>query len=385
MAFTGDLIRPMLDVGLGFQFRLVRGVGLGPMLRYGHVFQTETGTATNPENFPWDAQFWSVGVALAFRNDDPAPPDTDHDGIIDAQDLCPREPGQPPDPARLGCPLRDTDGDGTFDDVDQCPTVPAGAHPDPAHPGCPQRDSDGDGVFDAVDRCPNQPQGDIPDPDRPGCPDEDSDHDGVTNHRDSCPNEPAGQFADPRRPGCPIGDRDHDGIADNVDHCPDQPGAPDPNPERNGCPGLVQLDQGQIRIMRPVFFATRRDTILERSFAVLQAVANALVAVPSIHRVAIEGHTDDVGPDEFNMDLSNRRAQSVMAWLITHGVEPGRLEAHGHGETRPLVPNQSRGAREANRRVEFHITDPAPGTSSAAPTSTTAVTAPAPIVPAPTP
>ena len=354
---TGELLRPMLDVGAGFDFRVVRGFGLGPMLRYGRIFQTES-----PSYYPDDAQFWSIGLAASVRPDDPAPPpppDTDLDGVVDAHDECPTEPaGARPDPARAGCPLNDTDGDGVMDGVDQCPRDPAGEHPDPARAGCPLRDTDGDGVFDSVDQCPHEPQGAAPDPDRVGCPDGDRDHDGVADHRDLCPAEPAGVRPDWMRAGCPMGDRDHDGVADDVDHCPDQPGAPDPNPARNGCPGLVLVEAGQIRINRPVFFASRRDTILRRSFAVLQAVANALAAVPSIRHVSIEGHTDDVGRDDANMDLSNRRARSVMAWLILHGVEATRLEAHGFGETRPLMADPSRAARAANRRVEFRIADP---------------------------
>ncbi|MEI8259216.1 MAG: thrombospondin type 3 repeat-containing protein, partial [Deltaproteobacteria bacterium] len=290
VAFTGPLIRPALDVGAGFEFRILRGFALGPIVRYSRVFQTES-----PTYYPEDAQFSSIGIAATLRTDDPAPPappDADHDSLPDASDRCPREPvGRQPDPARPGCPLHDTDGDGVFDDVDQCATVPAGAHADPEHTGCPLRDTDADGVFDNVDRCPTAPSGDVADPDRPGCADPDRDSDGLTDHRDACPTVHAGSYPDPQRPGCPSGDRDHDSVIDIHDHCPDQPGAPDPNPLRNGCPGLVQMEQGQIRILRPVFFATSRDTILRRSFPVLTAVANALVAVPSIRRVSIEGHT----------------------------------------------------------------------------------------------
>jgi outer membrane protein OmpA-like peptidoglycan-associated protein len=122
----------------------------------------------------------------------------------------------------------------------------------------------------------------------------------------------------------------------------------------------VLVDNNVIHINRPVFFATNRDTILPRSRAVLQAVADALRALPEIHRVSIEGHTDDVGPDDRNMDLSQRRANSVMTWLSSHGIDAARLEAHGFGETRPLDPAHTAAARSQNRRVEFHIVDPAP-------------------------
>lgn len=155
---------------------------------------------------------------------------------------------------------------------------------------------------------------------------------------------------------------------DDVDRCPDQAGAPSADPARNGCPGLVRVQNGYIQITTPVFFATNRDRILPRSFPVLTAVAETLRANAEIRRVSIEGHTDDVGPDARNMGLSERRAQSVQRWLVEHGVEAARLEAHGFGETRPLVnPTGLRGraqrdARAQNRRVDFRILDGAGST-----------------------
>jgi outer membrane protein OmpA-like peptidoglycan-associated protein len=161
-------------------------------------------------------------------------------------------------------------------------------------------------------------------------------------------------------------DRDHDGVLDPVDRCPDQAGMPRPGTDRHGCPGEVIVTPGQIRITNPVFFATNDDVILPQSFPVLTAVRDVLQAVPGIHRVSIEGHTDDVGDDASNLALSNRRAASVMRWLVQNGIEAGRLETHGFGETRPLRPisglrgRRLREAQAINRRVEFRITDPAP-------------------------
>jgi outer membrane protein OmpA-like peptidoglycan-associated protein len=141
------------------------------------------------------------------------------------------------------------------------------------------------------------------------------------------------------------------------------------------------VDNGVIHINRPVFFATNRDTILPRSRQVLQAVADALGALPEIHRVSIEGHTDDVGDDAANLDLSQRRANSVMAWLVAHHVDAARLEAHGFGETRPLVPGHTTTDRSQNRRVEFHITDPAPQAASGPEPTEAPAPAPAPTTP----
>ncbi len=304
----------------------------------------------------------------------PPPPDTDADGIIDPADQCPTEAmGDHPDPARLGCPMRDADSDGVYDADDLCPSVPRGEHPDPERAGCPAPDSDGDGVFDHEDQCVTTPAGAHPDPERAGCPDGDVDNDQVLDHDDQCRTVHAGVHPDAARPGCPLPDRDNDSVPDPTDHCPDQPGAPSPDPVRNGCPGLVRVEGGQVRILQQVFFATNRETILPRSFPLLQAVADALTASPDIRRVEVEGHTDSVGNDAHNLDLSQRRANSVMAWLTQHGIVATRLEARGYGETHPIATNATGAGRAQNRRVEFHIVDPAP--ASAAPASAAPVSA----------
>lgn len=232
-----------------------------------------------------------------------------------------------------------------------------------------QLDRDGDGVFAPVDQCPTLAAGAFADPTRAGCPDPDRDGDGVSDHRDQCAAEPAGERPDPLRAGCPLIDRDGDSVADAVDRCPDEAGAPSPVPERNGCPSLVRMETGSIRILEQVYFDTNRATIQARSFPVLQAVADALRARTDIRRLSVEGHTDDRGDIERNVDLSVRRATAVMLWLAGHGVEPERLEAHGYGPTRPVTPNRTAQDRERNRRVEFHVVDPAQPTAARAPAS----------------
>jgi outer membrane protein OmpA-like peptidoglycan-associated protein len=355
---TGDKSRFALDIGLGFQFTFAReAVALGPFLRYGHLFATD-------QDHPSDAQYLVGGIAGAFgvpRSEElrRVDLDTDGDGVLDADDLCVDTPaGDTPDPERPGCPLGDQDADGVNDRDDVCPTVPQGETPDPERPGCPAADSDHDGVFDHVDPCPTTPQGEHPDPNRPGCPDADSDGDGVFDSADACPQVHQGLHPDPERPGCPLSDRDEDSVPDVTDACPDEPGAPSRDPARNGCPGLVLLEEGQLRITRPVYFATNRDTILARSRSVLEAVVDAIAATPGIRRISIEGHTDDVGDDPYNLDLSRRRANNVRQRLIESGIEAERLESHGYGETCPVVNETTRDARAQNRRVVFRIVDP---------------------------
>ena len=153
-------------------------------------------------------------------------------------------------------------------------------------------------------------------------------------------------------------DRDGDSIADAVDACPDKKGAPSVDPKKNGCPGLVVVESGQIVILKQVFFATNKDTILKQSYPVLDAVATALKAFPHLKKVRVEGHTDNVGKADYNTDLSDRRAKSVMAYLIVKGVEATRLDAKGFGPSKPIADNKMVKGRALNRRVDFVIVDP---------------------------
>ena len=288
-------------------------------------------------------------------------PDRDKDRIIDRLDQCPDEPmGVRPDPERLGCPQTDRDKDGVIDSEDKCPDVPKGDRPDVDRPGCPLGDRDSDGVLDPDDVCPDEAQGSTPDPNRTGCPAGDRDSDGVIDPSDMCPDEPQGTRPDPRRAGCPLPDKDSDGdrIMDSVDACPNKPGMPSPDPAKHGCPSLVEFKDGKISIMQPVFFATDKDEILEKSYPVLNSVADVLIASKDIRQVAIEGHTDNRGKAQYNRDLSERRAFSVLRFLVARGVEEGRLQAAGFGPDRPITSNATPAGREKNRRVEFVILDP---------------------------
>ena len=292
--------------------------------------------------------------------------DRDHDGILDAADACPDVSGpRRADPEQTGCP--DRDGDEVVDRDDLCPAEPRGAHPDPQRLGCPLGDRDGDGVLDPEDQCVDEAQGARPDPKKPGCPLKDRDGDGVLDSADACPEVPQGLVPDPARAGCPAGDRDGDTVPDPLDACPDQPGAPDRDAKKNGCPGLVSVKGGQLVIVKPVFFATNKDVILKKSFPVLQSVADALVASQQIKKVRVEGHTDNRGKPEKNLDLSARRARSVRTWLEAHGVAADRLTAEGYGQTRPIADNKREPGRAKNRRVDFVIIDPAQTEGASAP------------------
>lgn len=290
----------------------------------------------------------------------PPPPDTDGDGIVDADDTCPTEAaGSNPDPNKAGCPQRDKDGDGVLANQDQCPDEAAGNKPDPQKPGCPLRDKDGDGVYDDQDQCIEVQGGAHPDPTKPGCPDKDSDADGIYDGQDQCKDIPAGLNPDASKPGCPLPDRDRDQVPDGTDACPDQAGSPSPDAKRNGCPGLIEVKGSQIVILEQVFFATGKDQILKKSFKLLDTIAHTLVSIPAIKKVEIEGHTDNKGAADKNTELSDRRAKSVLNYLVAHGVSTDRLIAKGYGPTRPIADNNNEKGRAKNRRVDFKILDPA--------------------------
>ncbi len=309
---------------------------------------------------PTGRVIFNLAYAPITRESAPVVTDSDGDGVLDPDDQCPTTPqGTHPDPARLGCPLTDTDSDGVFDGEDQCVNEPQGATPDPARRGCPLRDRDGDGVMDPDDQCVDVPQGNTPDPARRGCPAGDRDNDGVLDPEDQCPDESRMPFPDPARNGCPLPDADHDQVPEPPDACPGVPGVPSNDPARNGCPNAdVRLEGGQIRILQQVFFDTDRDTIKPRSTRILTAVADVLRGAAHIRRISVDGHTDNRSDEAHNMDLSQRRAAAVVRWLIGHGVEESRLEAHGYGPTRPIDTNETGAGRSRNRRVEFVIINP---------------------------
>ena len=254
----------------------------------------------------------------------------------------------------------DRDRDGILDDVDACPDNAEDRDSWEDDNGCPDPDNDNDQVLDESDGAPNDPEDRDGWQDADGVPDPDNDQDQVLDASDSCPNDAEDRDGIMDDDGCPETDADHDSIDDPSDHCPTTPGVRTPeHPECEGCPALACVQaEGTIQILDRVEFATNRDVILERSQPVLDAVRQVLATSPQIRRIAIEGHTDDRGRDDRNLDLSQRRALSVLHWLVEHGIEEGRLEAHGYGETRPIVPNTTRLNRQTNRRVEFHIVDP---------------------------
>jgi outer membrane protein OmpA-like peptidoglycan-associated protein len=268
--------------------------------------------------------------------------DRDGDGVPDVDDACPDVPG----PAEnRGCPIvKDSDGDGIPDDIDRCPLDPEDKDGFQDEDGCPDPDNDGDGIVDKLDACPNDP-GPL---ENQGCPVMDRDGDGVLDSEDKCPDVPGPK----ENQGCPDVDTDGDGIVDRLDKCPTQFGPPP-----DGCPrkyALVEVKKEKIEIKQQVHFATNKYRVLPDSFPLLNQVAQVLQDFPKM-KVSIEGHTDNVGGEKANLKLSQKRAEAVRDYLVSRGISPSRLEAHGYGPTRPIASNKTAKGKAKNRRTEFRI------------------------------
>jgi outer membrane protein OmpA-like peptidoglycan-associated protein len=213
----------------------------------------------------------------------------------------------------------------------------------PAAPSAPPIiDSDGDGVPDSIDQCPNTPHGVAVD--AKGCP-LDSDQDGVPDYLDKCPNTPAGVKVDAQ--GCPL-DSDGDGVPDYLDKCPGTP--PGLKVDANGCE-IEEL------VLRGVNFETASAKLAPDSASILDGVVAVLKQRPNAS-AEIHGYTDSVGGEAYNQKLSERRARSVMDYLVDHGIPASGLSAEGFGKADPVASNATPDGRAQNRRVTVRFKAP---------------------------
>lgn len=293
VALTGELWRPLLDVGLGWGFELGR-FDLAPVARYLHVVQP------NGQLEPSDGHLLLVGFELTFFDARPVPPpppppppgDRDHDGYVDPEDGCPDEPED-------------------FDDFQD-------------EDGCPDPDNDDDGILDVDDQCPLEPEDHDGFADEDGCPDPDNDSDGILDADDACPNEP----------------ETLNGVEDE-DGCPDE--------------GLIEMIDDRIVLEEAVLFDFERARVKSRARPVIRAIVELVRQHPEWTRMRIEGHADVRGNEAYNQRLSERRARNVMRALISEGLPAELLVYEGFGSRRPRVQGRSERAHQLNRRVEFVV------------------------------
>lgn len=270
--------------------------------------------------------------------------DEDGDGVSDADDRCPGTPPGAVVDARGCTEVLDADGDGVLDADDRCPDTPAGVAVD--RMGCPPvQDADGDGITDPNDRCANTPPGVTVD--LTGCPPPlpDSDGDGVPNPFDRCPGTPPGEKVDHR--GCKLSnDSDGDGVPNDQDRCPDT--APGMKVDEAGC--VVE----QSVSFNNITFEFNSSQLTAQGQLAMDLIADGLLKQTDL-QLLIGGHADAIGSAERNLALSQKRAQSVAAYLTARGVDAARLRTEGHGESRPVASNDTPEGRALNRRVEFVI------------------------------
>jgi OOP family OmpA-OmpF porin len=206
---------------------------------------------------------------------------------------------------------KDRDKDGILNEKDECPDTP-GIEPH----GCP--DTDGDGFIDKVDECPEVP-GIAP----KGCPDKDSDGDGIMDSVDQCVFEP----------------ETVNGLED-TDGCPDE------------LPPKLRAFEGTLE---GIEFDFRKDTIRPKSKPILDEAIATLKEFEFI-TIRIVGHTDNVGADAFNQELSERRAAAVKQYFVAGGIDEGRIETEGNGAAEPRDTNDTEAGRARNRRIDIVIT-----------------------------
>ncbi len=292
---------------------------------------------------------------------EPAIGDRDADGIKDDVDKCPDDPEDHDDfEDEDGCPDPDNDRDGILDKDDKCPNEPETKNGFEDQDGCPDSldlDRDGDGIPDRVDKCPDDPEDKDGFEDEDGCPDPDNDKDGILDVDDLCPNDPEDKDGFEDQDGCPDPDNDKDRILDKDDKCPNEPEVYNGFEDEDGCPdkGRVLLRRGKLEILDKIYFETAKAIIKPISFPILDAITATLKGNPQILLLEVQGHADERGDDDYNMRLTEDRSQAVKQYLIDHGVEADRLQAHGYGETKPVCPQHNESCWSKNRRVEFVI------------------------------
>ena len=311
---VGGISRAMgNDVDTGFLF------GLGAKIPFTHAIGMRIDLRDNllPNSHAGDGQSHNFEALLGLtatiertrKELPPPPPDSDHDGVVDADDRCPNDAGVAPS----GCPA-DSDSDGVLDRDDYCPRE-AG----PAPKGCPviDPDPDKDGIPLPCDVCPNEP-GVKPD----GCPVRDADGDGIFDDKDKCPNEPETKNG-----------------FDDTDGCPDK------------VPDVVQKFSG---VVQGISFQQGKAVIQPTSTRTLTNALKVLQDYPSVG-IEISGHTSSEGDKSVNDQLSQDRADAVKAWLVERGIDGSRITTRGAGSNEPIGDNATRAGREKNRRIEFKV------------------------------
>lgn len=119
---------------------------------------------------------------------------------------------------------------------------------------------------------------------------------------------------------------------------------------------LVPIEKGQTVRINNIFFSYNEHELLPESYSELNRLVKLLIENPSL-KIKIGGHTDNIGNDNFNKNLSLKRAESVKNYLLEKNITSDRLSIIGYGRSRPIADNDTEEGRSKNRRVEFLITE----------------------------
>jgi len=161
------------------------------------------------------------------------------------------------------------------------------------------------------------------------------------------PPPPPAQPAPPPPPAPVDGDDDRDGVKNSRDKCPNtRAGAV---VDADGCEVQVIIDLPNVN------FAFDKAELTQDSFRILDDAVATLNRHKNV-KIEVAGHTDSVGTDNYNLDLSDRRAAVVRDYLISKGINADRMTSAGYGESRPIASNDSDAGRARNRRTELVIT-----------------------------
>src|SRR5690606_29406352 len=342
-------------------------------------------------------------------------PDNDGDGICNNKDACPDEAGLPASELNdNGCPIVDRDGDGILDDEDDCPDTPGVESSIEGCNGCP--DSDGDGVCDSKDQCPDE-FGTVANNGCPeivdNCTDIQAIKDALKNvlfeydsdkltaqsmatldqiapiltsdkiknarwlvegHTDSKGSDKYNMELSMRRAASVEAYLESKGVPASLlksvgfgESLPITTNETDEGRARNRRvelkfadsnfqPAAIEVtgDCANVQIAdlaKMIYFKTGTHDLVDASKQSLDVIAQYMKNVGGNYE--IQGHTDDVGSDANNMALSQRRAQTVVDYLISKGVNAASLKAVGYGETQPKFDNKTVDGRAQNRRIEI--------------------------------
>ncbi len=118
---------------------------------------------------------------------------------------------------------------------------------------------------------------------------------------------------------------------------------------------MKPIKVGESVVLKNIFFETDKYDLKSESRIELDKLFELLKENPQV-RIEISGHTDNVGSEQYNMELSKNRAKAVYDYLITKGIDPERLSYKGYGEAMPVDSNDTESGRHNNRRTEFKVT-----------------------------